>query len=241
MVRPGRLVAVEGGSASGKTTLVRVTARRLGWRPLAEAVDRLDPSPSIEFASPRELLQLEETLLAEEVRRYREARAWCHGGFTVIADTGFLGPLTYTRGLVDLHRAPGSVMRTLERSARALVAKGALGIPDLTVYLRTTPRERAFRARSSAPAHPSGLRARHEAVGRVESRLYREVFPRLLPDRFRTLRAKAGPIPLSARLSAIASAGDGGPPSNRSEARWVVAAVHRPVLARRGPTVGPNR
>ena len=105
----GRLVALEGGSASGKSTLVTAAARTFGWRPLAEAFDRLDPAPSLDFDSPRELLRLEATLLAEEVRRYHEARRLTERGATVLADTGFLGPLTYTLGLVERGRAPASV------------------------------------------------------------------------------------------------------------------------------------
>ena len=133
MRRPGALVAVEGGSAAGKTTLVRVACHQFGWRPLAEAVDRLDPAPSLEFASSAELLRLEATLLAEEVHRYAEARRWCERGATVLADTGFFGPLTYTLGLVELRLAPRSIADDLARSVRALVSAGRLGIPDLTV------------------------------------------------------------------------------------------------------------
>jgi len=237
----GRLVALEGGSASGKTTLVRVAAQRYGWRPLSEAVDRLDPSPSIEFASSRELWQLEETLLAEESRRYREARRLCEQGETVLADTGFLGPVTYTLGLVTNGRSPVAVGRTLIRSARSLVRKDALGVPDLTVYLHTTARERASRARRDAGGHPGGLRARHEAVGRFERTLFEEALPRVLPDRFCRLRARAAPVSLARQLEAILSGDRTGRRSSRAEALRVVSALEGWTGRSRRSGVGPNR
>ena len=240
MARRGHLIAVEGGSASGKTTLVRVAARRLGWRPIAEALDRLDPRPSIEFSSPRELSRLEQELLAEEAHRYQEARRWCDRGVSVLADTGFVGPLTYTRGLVDLGRAPRRVLRELERTARSLIREDALGLPDVTVYLRTTRPERAVRARAAAANHPERLRPRHEAVGRVEDHLYREVFPEILPDRFRTLRAMAGPIPLSARLGALVSDARTREPVSGAEAARVVTAIVRPTRPAAGRRAAPT-
>jgi len=194
----GRVIALEGGSAAGKTTLVRAAAQQLGGYPLAEAVDRLDPSPSLEFSSSRELLQLESLLLTEESRRYREARRAAQRGETVFADTGFLGPVTYTRGLVALGRAGAPVYRSVERIARDLVDRGALGIPDLTVYLATTPRERARRARADRPHHARPEFARHEAVGAVERTYFEELFPDALPGRFRSVRGGPG-VPVLVR------------------------------------------
>jgi len=237
----GRLVALEGGSASGKSTLVRVAARRYGWRPLSEAVDRLDPSPSIEFDSSLELLRLEETLLAEETHRYREARRLCEQGETVLADTGFLGPVTYTLGLVTIGGSPASVGRTLVRSARSLVRRGALGVPDLTVYLHTTARERAARARRDAERHPRRLRARHEAVGRFERMLFEEVLPQVLPGRFFQLRARSAPVSLARHLEAVLSrAGTARRPS-RAEALAVVSTLEGWTGKARRSVVGPNR
>ncbi|MGD0588652.1 MAG: AAA family ATPase [Thermoplasmata archaeon] len=198
MPRRGRLIALEGGSAAGKTTLVREAARELGWYPLAEAVDRMDPSPSLDVGSPRELLRLEATLLAEEVRRYREARYEVARGVTVLADTGFLGPVTYTRGLVDVGRASLSTYRSVERIARPLFERRALGIPDLTVYLATTPRERARRARVDRLHHPRPEFARHEAVGAIERTYFESLFPSALPERFLRLRGR-GSVPALVR------------------------------------------
>ena len=236
----GRLIAVEGGSAAGKTTVVQAAARRFGWVPLAEAYDRLDPAPSLEFATPAELLRLEATLLAEEVRRYRAARSACVRGRTVLADTGFLGPLTYTRALARLGRAPVSVSRALERSARALVRDGSMGIPDLTVYLRTTTRERSLRAARDADRHPLRLRSRHEAVGRVERRYFEDLFPRVRPPRFLSLRAGSDPEVLGTRLAALVETGPT-EPATRADALAILTALTRERTVRAGPRAGPNR
>jgi len=240
MARRGRLVAVEGGSASGKTTLVAQAARTHDWRALPEAFDRLDPAPSLEFASAHELARLEATLLAEEARRYREARRLCASGVTVLADTGFLGPLTYTFGLVKLGLAPVSVATSLTTRARSMVRAGRLGIPDLTVYLRTTSRERVDRARASTSRHPPGLFARHEAVGRFERRLFEREFSAVRPTGVRVLRADRPTAVLAHRLGAIIRS-DPMHPASRGEALALLARLGRPVPAIRRSTVRPNR
>ena len=237
MVRRGRLVAVEGGSASGKTTLVRVAGRTLGWRPLPEAFDRLDPAPSLEFDSARALLELEAALLSEEVRRYREARELCERGATVLADTGFLGPLTYTRGLVDLGLAPPAAYRRLAAEGRSLVQHGNLGIPDLTVYLRTTSTERSRRARRSIGRHPASVFPRHDAVGAVEQRFFGTEFPAVVPGRFRSLRANVPPATLGRRLRSIVEEGPE-TPSTPTDALAVLDALRLPSAGRTSaPTV----
>jgi hypothetical protein len=240
MSRRGRLIAIEGRSAAGKTTLVRAAVEEFDWQPLWEAFDRLDPTPSLEYASPHELLLLERSLIAEEVRRYREARGLCAQGRTVLADTGFLGPLTYTRGLVALARAPGSVGRAIERSTRSLVRRGALGIPDLTVYLETTARERARHARADSARHPVGLIPRHEAVGAVEERYFDELFPTALPDRFRILRARSGPPGPVATLRALVADADP-TPASRTEGLALLSLLRLPPRGKRRTEVGPNR
>lgn len=240
MARRGRLIAIEGRSAAGKTTLVHVAARKLGWQPLGEAFDRLDPAPSLQFGSPRELALLEGVLLAEEARRYREARRLCARGRTVLADTGFLGPLTYTRGLVELGWAPASVGQSVERSARSLVRRRALGLPDLTVYLETTTNERARRARTDANHHPVPLFRRHEAVGEVERRYLAEVFPAALPGRFQTLRARSRPLALVPALRSLVEEADP-TPASRAQALALVSLLRLPARDGRRTNVGPNR
>lgn len=240
MLRRGRLIAIEGASASGKTALIRAAARALRWYPLHEAYDRLDPSPSLQFRSSSELLLLEGTLLSEETHRFRDALDRCGRGRTVIADTGFFGPLTYTWGLVALGRAPEGVGRSLSRSARSLVRAGLLGLPDLTVYLRTTVSERHRRARKGANEHPASLVSRHEAVGRVERRYFCEVFPTLFPARFRTLRGDVPPERLVPRLRAIAEECPASPPT-RADALRLLSCLPRREPPERRPGLGPNR
>lgn len=236
----GRLIAIEGRSASGKTTLVRAAARKLGWQPLAEAFDRLDPAPSLAYGSSRELLLLEGTLLAEEVRRYQEARRACARGVTVLADTGFLGPVTYTRGLVDLGRAPASVWRNVVRSARSLLRRRALGIPDLTIYLETTASERARRARADPGHHPAAFLPRHEAVGEVERAYFERLFPGALPGRFATLRGRANPLSLVPSLRALVGERDP-TPASRADGLALLSLL-RPSAGRgRRRNAGPNR
>jgi AAA domain len=239
-VARGRLIAVEGASAAGKTTLVSSAARRYGWQALPEAFDRLDPTPSLEFHSARGLLRLEGLLLAEESRRYREARRVLRRGGTVLADTGFLGPVTYTWGLVRLGQAPASVARRLEESARVLVERGVLGIPDLTVYLGTTVAERRRRARADPDRHPAALASRHEAVGRVERSLFETALPAALPERFRTLLGRGDPRTLVARLRAEVDSSRP-VPASRAEARVVLSRLRPPAGGTRGKNAGPNR
>jgi hypothetical protein len=240
MAEPGTLIAIEGASAAGKTTLVRAAGRRLGWLPVPEAIDRLVPPPSIDFGSPEELLALEETLLAEESRRYLEARQRCAVGRTVVADTGFLGPVTYTHGLFELGRAPASVTRSIDRSARALMRNGGLGIPDLTVYLATTHRERAEHVRKDAPRRPVALQSRHEAVGAVERRYFETEFPRALPGRFRVLRGSATPASRLSALRALVARAEPAP-AVQWEGLRLLACLRPAVPGRRGRNVGPNR
>jgi thymidylate kinase len=240
MAGRGRLVAVEGPSASGKTTLVRAAARTLGWQPLAEAFDRLDPAPSLEFGSSRELLRLEGVLLTEEARRYREAQRACARGVTVLADTGFLGPVTYTRGLVALGRAPASVEENITRSARSLLRRRALGIPELTLYLSTPAGERARRARADPKRHPTRLFPRHEAVGRIERTYFEQLFPAALPGRFRTLR---GDRPRASMVADVRAAVEELTPTPASPADGLVilSLLRTSAGAGRRRNPGPNR
>jgi hypothetical protein len=240
MASRGRLIALEGHSAAGKTTLVRAAVRRFRWEPLAEAFDRLTPAPSLDFGSSRELVRLERTLLGEEARRYREARTICAWGRTVLADTWFLGPVTYTHGLVRLGRAPMSVWRSVERSARSRLRRGSLGIPDLTVYLDTTRRERRHRARDDPDHHPAALFSRHEAVGEIEKPYFEEVFPSALPDRFRTLRGRPSSSALAANLAALIEEADPEPVS-AADGLALLSLLGSSVGEERPSGVGPNR
>ena len=188
----GRVVAVEGASASGKSTAVLAVAERLGARVVPEAFRRLRPSPSLEYAREAELLELERTLLEEDGRRFAESLALARSGALVLADTGFLGPITYAVGLVELATASGRTVRALLERARQLSAEGRWGLPDGTVYLRTAPHLQYARARADPTGHPARLVARHFAVGEIERRLYEDRIGPLFGDRYREVSGDGG-------------------------------------------------
>jgi len=66
---PGKIVAVEGASAAGKTTALAAVAEATGWTVVPEAYRRITPTPSLQFHSAAELLDLERRLLEEDARR----------------------------------------------------------------------------------------------------------------------------------------------------------------------------
>jgi thymidylate kinase len=202
MARRGRIIAVEGPSGAGKTTVVRAAARAFGWRALPEAFERIDPPPSLRFRGPRELLSLERTLLAEEGRRYREAVEGRRRGRTVIADTGFLGPLTYTAGLIALGDAAPSVLMALRSLVEGPGRSHRLGLPDGIVYLEVPGRVRRRRTARDPLGHPKELRERHEAVGRIERRFYRGLARGVLSDRVRFVSGTGSPEAVASRVRA---------------------------------------
>jgi len=199
----GSILALDGPSATGKSRLVAELVRRDRARALDEAFDRLRPRPSLRFVSPESLLRLERRLLLEEGRRYRLARRWAEAGSLVLLDTGYLGPLTYTAGLVRLGRAPAAVLRPLLADARRLARAGAWGLPNRIVYLEVPVRERDRRARSDPIGHPGDLDRRHAEVGRFEARLYREELAPILGDRLRFVRGTGTPTEVARRVERL--------------------------------------
>lgn len=196
----GRVVAIEGPSAAGKTWAVRDVAPGLGAAPLAEAYDRLRPRPPLAWRTPGELLRTERRLLTEEARRYQEARELAEVGGLVLADTGFLGPLTYAGAVVAHGLVPRSVVVRLVEEARGLAATGRWGLPDAFVYLRTPPAERRRRAARDPRGHPGSLQRRHQLVGEAELRFYRSaVAPRFGP-RFRFVSGDGAPALVAGRV-----------------------------------------
>jgi hypothetical protein len=191
-------VAVEGASASGKTTAVETAARGAGWTFLPEAYRRIVPSPSLEFHSPAELVDLELRLLQEDARRYTEARARAETGATVLADTGFLGTLTYTWALLAAGAAPRSALSSVVKRARSLHALRQLDLADGYVYLDTPAPVRASRARADPTGHPVELATRHARIGDLERGFYRDRFAPLLGHRFRSVSG-SGPVRVVAR------------------------------------------
>jgi hypothetical protein len=203
-VTPGRVIAVDGASAAGKSRAVTTVARSMGWSVLAEGYRRLSPAPALRFASSRELLALEQRLLGEEAHRFSEARAQTRDGITVIADTGFLGPLTYTDGLVALGVAPRSVLRSLLVHARRLEHRGAWGLADAYVFVDTPASVRDARTRADPRGHPAEFARRHREVGDLERRFYRERFAPLLGSRFRSVSGVGAPAVVARRVARAA-------------------------------------
>ncbi len=187
-VRP-YIAAIDGASATGKSAVVQAVAARFGWTAVLEAVDRIDPPPSLEFDTPGQLLALEFQLLEEEGRRFREATRRKRRGQLVLVDTGFWGPLTYTWGLVVAGLAEAPLLSLLVDRAERLLAQGRWGLADLSIYLDAPATVRAHRARTDPVRHPSRLQRRHQLVGRIERQLFETVFPQILSGRIRWVPA----------------------------------------------------
>ncbi|HTT15444.1 MAG TPA: AAA family ATPase [Thermoplasmata archaeon] len=199
----GAIVALEGASGSGKTTASTLVAQRLGGWVVAEAWQRLGRAPSLSFRSPSELLRLETDLLVEEGRRYQEARRLADRGRLVVADTGFLGPMAYTSGLVARKFAPARVLPPLLRTVRAWASDGRWGMPDLTVYLVTDARTRRRRVSGDPRGHPAELAERHEAVGRWERSWFLRRLAPVLGSRFRLATGVGTPLEVARGVARV--------------------------------------
>jgi hypothetical protein len=199
----GRVVALEGPSAAGKSRTVAALASSLGLTTIPEAYERLRPRPSLTWRTDAELLRLERRLLREETRRFREGRRLVDSGATVLADTGFLGPITYTAGLVDLGLATPSALTGLLAFADELRTDGIWGLPDAVVYLRTPVAERHRRAEGDPGGHPRSLQVRHRRVAAAELRLYRTVVAPEFGHRFSFVSGSGPPERIAARVARL--------------------------------------
>jgi thymidylate kinase len=137
--RAASVIALEGPSGAGKTSVAARLAPLLGGTAVAEAYDRLGRSVPLAFHGRDELSDLERTLLREEGRRWTEAVELRTRGSTAVLDTATFGPLTYAWGLREGVDGGLDVVLELVRTVRRMAIGGRWGIPDLTVYLRTEP------------------------------------------------------------------------------------------------------
>jgi hypothetical protein len=197
----GRLVALEGPSAVGKTTLGREVARGSEWVVLPEAASLARPAIDLEFRTPAEFAAIERRLLAAERRRSRAARRLRAQGVDVLLDTASLGPATYSLGVgradpnyaVVASRVIGAVLQDLR--------DGRLSLPDLVIYLEASDPSLRRRARSAPDSHPERLVGRHWRVGTVE-RAFWSALAAIDPQSVRFVPA-TGPLTASAaRLGA---------------------------------------
>lgn len=221
-------MAFEGASGVGKTRLLReLLARHPGAVGLEEAYATLRPPPPLDVPDRPELGRVERALLRAELARWRRATALRRDGRLVLADTGFLGPLTYAIGLAARDPAR-DVVAELAAGYRRAIAAGRLGCPDLTVLLVAPGREIARRAATDPPGHPVGLRARHASVGRIERGLWSSVLAPPLGTRFRRLAAGGGPDAVARRAEAtLAAARSARPLAPAAGARLAAGAVGR--------------
>jgi hypothetical protein len=194
------IVAVEGPSGAGKTTAVSALARAPRWTSLEEAYYRLRPRPSLRLGSPAHLRALELLLLEEEARRFGEALEAAKSGRTVVADTGFLGPVSYTAGLFVLGATSPGALRAVVRRARQLALRQRLGVADLTVRLSVPAATRRVRTVADPTGHPRTFAARHEAVGRIETDLLGPALSRSFPGRHRVVGAAVSANAVAERI-----------------------------------------
>jgi len=233
------VLALIGPSGSGKSATAAVLARRFGWATLDEAYYRLTPRPRLTWTSPAALRALELRLVDEEARRFGEARRLVAEGRTVVADTSFLDPVGYTAGLLALGQATPRTFRAVVARARHLAAARRLGVPDLTVRLAVAAATRKERAAGDPTRHPWALRARHEAVGRLETSVLVPCLRRALAGRLRTVRAGAPVEAVAERIRAVA---EGTTPLHdpyTAAVRTLDALVRAP-WGRRGPASSGN-
>jgi thymidylate kinase len=195
------LLAIEGPSGAGKSSVSRALGDRLGATVLPEAFERLDPRPSLEFATVEELRRLELRLLEAEMARCREANALRSKGSPVILDTGPWGPLTYAWGLRETVATRWDVVPDVVAKAREHAGLDRFPLPELTVYLDVPESLAGARAGADPAGHPAPLRERHRRVARFERILYERLFPELLPARFLSVAGEASPSEIARSLA----------------------------------------
>ncbi len=201
----GAIVAVEGPSAAGKSAVALAAGALSGGATVPEAYVRLGRSVPLEFRSSPELVRVERRLLREDVRRWRQARVLARQGRTVYLDTGVLGTLTYTWGLVEIGRAESAAMNALWESVDRAVRSGRLGLPDRIAFIDTPPSVRRRRARQSPEGHPARLDELHARVGTLERALWSDRWGPLLGNRLVRIDGRESVARIARRLVRIGS------------------------------------
>ncbi|MCI4325002.1 MAG: AAA family ATPase [Thermoplasmata archaeon] len=213
----GRVVALEGPSAVGKTTVSRLLADRADWTVIGEAAVRLDPPPSLRVVAPADLLRIERRLLREERRRCRTAERLRRKGVDVLLDTGPVGAATYALGMAAGDGRYASAARAIVTEVVRDLETGRLTVPDRVLYLTASDATLRSRANLSRAEHPAELAPRHWQVGRFERAFWEGIAERsggsvaLLPSRGspstgaeRLRTALARPAPRLARRLLVA-------------------------------------
>lgn len=214
-MRPCTIVAVEGPSGAGKSTAT-LGAAATGGIALPEAYVRLDRRRPLQYRASADLLRIERWLLREDGRRWQQARRAARRGRVVYLDTGVLGTLTYTWGLVRLGRASPPVLASVLRSVARATNSGGIGLPDRTVYIDTPPLLRRRRARRSPEGHPVGLDGLHARVGRLERTLWLDRWGPLLGERFDRIDGSMSELRVARSVARIGCLGSGRPNRGRT-------------------------
>jgi hypothetical protein len=197
----GRVVALEGPSAVGKTTVSRLIGDQSDWTVLGEASVRLRPRPTLRFASPSDLFRIERRLLGEERRRSDTARQLSDRGLDVLLDTAPFGPATYSLAVARLDPAFGPTASRIAEHVVENVRVGRLLVPDRVVCLSAPDSALRTRAGSDRQRHPLRLAARHREVGRIERRFWTSL-AKVSDGAVGFISASGAPLGVTSRLLA---------------------------------------
>jgi predicted kinase len=242
---PPIIVALEGISGVGKTEAARTLADSIPNAVLLrEAHARIRPPLNLSVPDRPSLQRVEGRLVREELERWREARSALAAGRSVVADTGFLGPLTYSVGLaaVDPRR---DLAERLRKAYSATVRNRTLGAVDLTVWLELPASARRARAGRDPAGHPPHLLDRHDRIGRLEERIWKRTFAPVLGARFRAVSARGPSGVVARRILALTHRPPPLAPRERTELLATQLEAERDARAtlkkrtRRGPNPRP--
>jgi thymidylate kinase len=223
--RRGRVIAIEGLSGAGKTRLLRSARRQAGIRVIDEAWARLHPRPSLAYATPARLQQLELRLFREDLRRWTEARRAATRGQVAVCDTDFLGPALYIGALSRFDPVLAPVAHSLIDRIETALDADRWGTADLYLYL-DTPAATAIRRAGRAPrSHPRTWRERHRRVGSLERTFWLGYAPSLLPGRIRVLDGRERPLRLELQLRGALQRAR--PPTSVAAARRLLNGLRR--------------